>query len=96
MNGNNVQMSDLPEFTIAKWQDTFLPTLYDKFFASEKPFDDFYNGSDQFIALLQNIIEEVYPNIDYTLKCSQIDSSAHRHPEGREFRQGLALMVPTC
>lgn len=27
LNGNNVQMSDLPGFAEEKWRDTFLPTL---------------------------------------------------------------------
>src|SRR6266446_3598250 len=65
LNGNNVRVSDLPEFAQEKWRETFLPTLYDKFFASGQPFDGFCRGSDQFIALLQGVIEEVYPNIDY-------------------------------
>ena len=59
-------MSDLPEFTEAKWQDTFLLTLYDKFFASDKPFDTFMIGSNQLVALLQTIVDEVYPDIEYT------------------------------
>ncbi|KIM39261.1 hypothetical protein M413DRAFT_29440 [Hebeloma cylindrosporum] len=65
LNGNNVRMSDLPEFAEGKWRSTFLPTLYDKFFASDQPFDAFYKGSDQFVALLQAIIEEVYPDVEY-------------------------------
>ena len=65
LTGNNVRISDLPEFAQAKWRETFLPTLYDKFFASDQPFDGFCRGSDQFVALLQNIIEEVYPDVDY-------------------------------
>jgi len=65
LNGNNVRMSDLPKFAEAKWRDTFLPTLYDKFFASDQPFEGFYKGNDQFLALLQGIVEEVYPDIDY-------------------------------
>ena len=70
LNGNTVQMSDLPEFAKEKWQDTFLPTLFDKFFASDQPFEGFYKGSDQFVALLQGIIEEVYPDIDYEVSLS--------------------------
>jgi hypothetical protein len=70
LNGNTVRMSDLPEFALEKWRDTFLPTLYDKFFASDQPFEGFYKGSDQFVALLQGIIEEVYPNVDYEVSSS--------------------------
>jgi len=58
-------MSDLPEFTEEKWQDTFLLTLYDKFFASDKPFDTFTIGSNQLVTLLQTIVDEVYPDIEY-------------------------------
>ncbi len=50
LNGNNVRMWDLPDFTIERWRDTFLPTLYSIFFASRQPFDDFYLGSNTFIA----------------------------------------------
>jgi hypothetical protein len=70
LNGNNVRMSDLPEFAEVKWRDTFLPTLYDKFFASDKPFDTFTIGSDQLVALLQTIVDEVYPDIEYKVTAS--------------------------
>lgn len=70
LNGNNVRMSDLPEFAEAKWRDAFLPTLYDKFFASDKPFDAFAKGSDQFVALLQAVVVEVYPDIEYKVTSS--------------------------
>jgi hypothetical protein len=70
LNGNTVRMSDLPKFASEKWRDTFLPTLYDKFFASNQPFEGFYKGSDQFVALLQGIIEEVYPNVNYEVSSS--------------------------
>ncbi|KAF8812066.1 hypothetical protein BYT27DRAFT_7088245 [Phlegmacium glaucopus] len=63
-------MSHLPEFAEAEWRGSFLPTLYDKFFSSDKPFDAFCHGSDQFVALLQVIIEEVYPNVEYTITSS--------------------------
>lgn len=70
INGNNVRISDLPEFAEAKWRDTFLPTLYDKFFSSDQPFDTFTTGSDQFVALLQVVIDEVYPDIEYKVTSS--------------------------
>lgn len=70
LNGNNVRMSDLPEFAEAKWRDTFLPTLYDSFFASDKPFDTFAIGSDQLVALLQTIVDDVYPDIEYKVTAS--------------------------
>ena len=70
LNGNNVRMTDLPEFAEQKWRNTFLPTLYDKFFASDQPFDTFNLGSDQFIDLLQVIVDEVYPDIKYKVTSS--------------------------
>jgi hypothetical protein len=70
LNGNNVRMSDLPEFAAAKWRDAFLPTLYDKLFTSDQPFDAFAKGSDQFVALLQAVVEEVYPDIKYKVTSS--------------------------
>ena len=74
LNGNNVRMTNLPEFTKQKWQTTFLPMLYDKFFASDQPFDTFNIGSDQFVDLLQAVINEVYPDIEYKVTSS---SSIH-------------------
>jgi hypothetical protein len=70
LNGNNVRMADLPEFAQENWRNTFLPTLYDKFFASDQPFDGFCKGSEKFTALLQCIVEEVYPDIDYEVTSS--------------------------
>ena len=65
LNGNNVRMSDLPEFAQGQWRESFLPTLYDKFFTSDQPFDGFYKGSDQFIALLQTTVNKVFLDINY-------------------------------
>lgn len=79
LNGNNVRMWDLPEFTVERWRDTFLPTLYDNFFASHQPFDGFCLGSDNFIALLQAIVEEVYPDIDYKVTSSESIHFLVRH-----------------
>ena len=58
-------MTDLPQFAQGKWHKTFLPTLYDKFFTSKEPFDDFTKGSDEFVALLQATIKEVFPEVEY-------------------------------
>ena len=70
LNGNNVRMSDLPEFAGEKWRARFLPTLYDKFFSSNKPFDAFYLGNDTFVTVLQAIVEEVYPEVKYKVTSS--------------------------
>jgi len=80
LNGNNVRVSDLPEFAQGKWRETFFPTLYDKFFVSDQPFDDFFRGSDQFITLLQTIVEEVYPNMHYeVISTDSIHFLVHFH-----------------
>ena len=51
-----------------KWRKVFLPTLYDKFFTgrSNQPFDSdvFAKGSDEFIALLQATIKDVFPRLN--------------------------------
>ena len=79
LNGNNVRRSDLPDFAQGKWRSTFLPTLYERFFTSDEPFDEFNAGSDEFVALLQSIIEEVYPNVDYEVTSSDSIHFLVRH-----------------
>jgi hypothetical protein len=39
----------------ASWRSRFLPTLYDKFFTSNQPFNNFTQNNDQFISLLQTV-----------------------------------------
>ena len=81
LNGNNVRVANLPEFAQRKWRDTFLPTLYDKFFASDEPFNGFYRCSDEFVALLQSTVEEVYPDVDYEVNSSDsIHFLVHQFP----------------
>jgi hypothetical protein len=70
LNGNNVRMADLPGFATKKWRDTFLPTLYDEFFTSSNPFDDFCIGTPTFVNILQEIINKVYPEVEYTVTSS--------------------------
>jgi hypothetical protein len=65
LNSSNTRVTDLPDFVGAKWRTAVLPTLYDKFFASEEPFSHFFKGSDAFTALLQTIVDEVFPDINY-------------------------------
>src|SRR6267378_819404 len=65
MSAHKVRVTDLPRFAQGKWRKTFLPTLYDKFFTSNEPFDDFTKGSDEFVALLQATIEDVFPEVEY-------------------------------
>jgi len=65
LNGNTVRASDLPDFAKAEWKEKFLPTLYDRFYILDKPFDGFQKGSNLFIALVQQIVEDMYENVDY-------------------------------
>ena len=64
-SAHKVRVTDLPQFAQGKWCKTFLPTLYDKFFTSNEPFDAFAKGSDDFIVLLQATVEEVFPEVKY-------------------------------
>jgi hypothetical protein len=71
LNPNNVRISDLPDFAKDQsWKKTFLPTLYDKFFASSKPFSQFAKGSKEFLAILQVVVKDVYPKIKYKVSTS--------------------------
>lgn len=63
-------MSNLPNFATERWQSVFLPTLYAKFFASDQPFDGFVKGSDRFVELIQDTVDEVYPDVDYMVTAS--------------------------
>jgi hypothetical protein len=66
VNTNNIRIEDLPDFARDQtWRKSFLPTLYDKFFASENPFSQFAKGNKEFISLLQAIVKEVYPTVKY-------------------------------
>ncbi|KAF9053430.1 hypothetical protein BJ165DRAFT_1400729 [Panaeolus papilionaceus] len=66
---NNIRVNDLPDFATKenRWRNVFLPTLYDKFFSSPDPFSRFLKGTEKFISLLQDTLDEVYPNIKYTV-----------------------------
>jgi hypothetical protein len=71
INSNKVRVNNLPDFAKNEtWRKTFLPTLYNKFFASSNPFSQFAKGSNQFISLLQCIIAEVYPNVKYKVSAA--------------------------
>ncbi|KAF8156945.1 hypothetical protein B0H34DRAFT_770560 [Crassisporium funariophilum] len=65
-----------------EWRKSILPTLYDKFFSSKDPYSQFFKGSDAFVALLQSIIDEVFPGFTYIAynrinkKCSHIGAAA--------------------
>ena len=59
-SAHKVRVTDLPQFAQGKWRKAFFPTLYDKFFTSNEPFDAFAKGSDDFIALLQPLLRRFF------------------------------------
>jgi len=66
LSGNKVRIVDLPDFAQgSSWRTLFLPTLYDRFFASNEPFTKFIKGSQSFTAFVQTNINLVYPEIGY-------------------------------
>jgi hypothetical protein len=66
LSGNKVRVVDLPDFAQdSSWRTLFLPTLYDRFFASDEPFAKFIKGSQSFTAFVQTNISLVYPEIGY-------------------------------
>ena len=72
VNPNNVRVNDLPDFAKDQtWKKTFLPTLYDKFFTSSSPFSQFVKGSKEFIALLQVVMKDVYPKVQYKISATE-------------------------
>ena len=66
VSSHKVRVADLPNFTQdSSWRTLFLPTLYDRFFASDKPFAKFIKGSKSFTEFVQTNISLVYPKIGY-------------------------------
>jgi hypothetical protein len=86
-------MADLPKFATKKWQSTFLPTLYDAFFTSTSPFGDFYISTSSFVKILQGIIKEVYPEVDYTV--TALDSIHFLVSLPSSFRMNVLTTDPT-
>jgi len=63
----NVRISNLLDFAVenSKWRKVFLPTLYNRFFASDEPFLKFIKGGQSFIKFLQFTVGLVFPKITY-------------------------------
>ncbi|PPQ76695.1 hypothetical protein CVT24_010902, partial [Panaeolus cyanescens] len=71
INSNNVRVEDLPDFAQdRRWKKVFLPSLYDRFFTSSDPFENFLKGSSSFISIIQETLDEVYPTISYKVSSS--------------------------
>ncbi|KJA15335.1 hypothetical protein HYPSUDRAFT_149248 [Hypholoma sublateritium FD-334 SS-4] len=89
-------MNDLPNFiTQSIWRNKFLPTLYDKFFTSNEPFAQFYKASDAFITLLQEIVDEVFPNTSYKANTSDALHQLRRSCIGSSAIQLIKQHVST-
>ena len=70
LTSNTVRVTDLPEFTQvnSKWRKIFIPSLYNAFFHSNAPFKDFVIGATKFIRIVQDLVNRVYPEVDYTIR----------------------------
>jgi hypothetical protein len=70
LTANTVRVSHLPPFTQvnSKWRKIFIPSLYNTFFHSEASFMDFVLGTSKFISIVQDLVDRVYPEVDYTIK----------------------------
>ncbi|KAF8157499.1 hypothetical protein BJ912DRAFT_1070237 [Pholiota molesta] len=92
-NTNNVRTDHLPDFVKLLWRKAFLPTLYDNFFASDEPFAQFFKGSDAFITLLQDIVDEFFPATTYKVNAADaIHQLAYKRVNERRSNIGLAAM----
>lgn len=65
------QLSDaeLPEFCKATWSTKFLPTLYNRFAASDEPWVVAKEGED-LVNVVQDILDRCYPGSGYCVKWS--------------------------
>ena len=70
LTANTVWVSHLPPFTQvnSKWRKIFIPSLYNTFFHSEAPFKDFVLETSKFISIVQDLVDRIYPEVDYTIK----------------------------
>lgn len=51
----------LPAFAQAKWISSYLPTLYAAFSTTDEPFKNFTKNSEVFLALVQDVVDKVWP-----------------------------------
>lgn len=52
----------------SKWRKIFIPSLYNAFFHSNAPFRDFVLGTTKFIRIVQDLVNRVYPEVNYTIR----------------------------
>ncbi|TEB19316.1 hypothetical protein FA13DRAFT_1802413 [Coprinellus micaceus] len=65
----HAKVGELPDFAISgrEWATTFLPSLTHTLYTSTDPFNDFRAGSTAFRDNCQHLIQEVFPQVDYTV-----------------------------
>ncbi|KAJ7589406.1 hypothetical protein C8J56DRAFT_888981 [Mycena floridula] len=77
MTANKVRMEHLPEFSIKKWKKKFLPTLFNTFYASRNPWEEFGSdnsmvgskgGEGAFLKIVQKVVDLVYPEVKYVVQ----------------------------
>ncbi|KAG2005608.1 hypothetical protein CC2G_002000 [Coprinopsis cinerea AmutBmut pab1-1] len=69
LKATNVRETDLPMFVRAnqKWKHRFLPTLFHRLYISKEPFAGFILASESFVQTVQNVVDVVYPEVEYTV-----------------------------
>ncbi|KAF6751997.1 hypothetical protein DFP72DRAFT_1134334 [Ephemerocybe angulata] len=70
LTAHTVRKHDLPPFTQVerRWATVFLPSLYDRFHRSREPFKDFMVSTPQLVAIVQGVIDEIYPDFEYKVQ----------------------------
>ncbi|KII88932.1 hypothetical protein PLICRDRAFT_159882 [Plicaturopsis crispa FD-325 SS-3] len=66
-SGHSSDTARLPEFAVTAWPTVFLPTLYHRLGASEKPWDDFSRGPNV-VPIIQQIVNICWPGTTYRVK----------------------------
>ncbi|KAH6908108.1 hypothetical protein BKA70DRAFT_1222909 [Coprinopsis sp. MPI-PUGE-AT-0042] len=71
LTASSTRMEHLPEFAPKnqKWSLAFLPTLHRRLYNSKDPFDDFLLASKTLVSIVQDIVDAVYIDVTYTVKC---------------------------
>lgn len=71
LTASTVRIEHMPAFAMKnqKWRLSFLPTFHCRFYSSKQPFDEFLLGSDALVNIVQEIVDAVYIDVSYTVKC---------------------------
>ncbi|TFK19710.1 hypothetical protein FA15DRAFT_659671 [Coprinopsis marcescibilis] len=92
LTANTVRMEHLPAFALAnnRWKGKFLPTLYHALYTSREPFKGFVVSTPRFNEMVQNVINMVYPEAQYTAKLIGDPIHLLAHSRIIERRGGIA------